>query len=177
MLYGKSRRFESISVDRSRGDGQFIPSPEKITFLINSDKYIGEDVDTARKLPYELTLDIKKGRIEDWKYGRFHASYKMVDAFSCYIECEGGTDFEVSGEYVPNMLSVYTPGWGDYISMYIDPDGRVEDFNSKEAADSLRRYIFNLLRENKQHWYSLRSEHHIKCSGFSLDKIYILTNI
>ncbi len=79
-------------------------------------------------------IDAETGIIKDWPNGttaRVH--YKVVDGFSAkFLDANGGTVVEIEEEYVPDFMSPKEEGFGDYIIMDIDSDGKIADWEFRD---------------------------------------------
>ena len=108
----------------------------------------GVDWDTFNSLPATLTLDLKTGKIKNWKYGAFNLNLKMVDR-GYYKIYTPYCYYEVFNEYVPEALAVSMAGWGDYIRLDISSDGSVIGFDKRKAQEELNFYINDLKRKSR----------------------------
>ena len=77
-------------------------------------------------------IDLETGVIEDWPKGTTASiHYKVCDA-GCYylLDAEGNTVASLEQEYVPKMMCPKSPGYGDYIIMDIDEDGKIDNWTA-----------------------------------------------
>lgn len=71
-------------------------------------------------------IELETGRVRDWPQGTTaDIHYKVCDAGE-YELLDGRKVVAQRAGYVPDMLSVGEPGYGDYIIMKIGPDGLIE---------------------------------------------------
>ena len=77
-------------------------------------------------------IDIDNGIITNWKQGiKAEIHYKVVDEGSYYLkDSEGKIIATMENEYVPNMLCPKKRGYGDYIIMDIDENGKISNWNA-----------------------------------------------
>lgn len=72
-------------------------------------------------------IDIDTGVIHGWPAGvKADIHYKICDSGSYYIKDESGeTVLSIEDNYVPSCLSPKGGGYGDYIKMYVDGNGKI----------------------------------------------------
>ena len=88
---------------------------------------------------FDITIDVNTGHIENWPSGVTAKTwYKVCDC--CKVLVDG---FKAYDDYVPDFLSIYANGHGDYIFIEIDGDGIIKDWN----PDKCREFIENNLEE------------------------------
>lgn len=75
-------------------------------------------------------IDIDSGVITNWKQGvKAEVHYKVCDAGSYYLQdAESNTVLSIEQDYVPKMMCPKESGYGDYIIMDIDENGKIENF-------------------------------------------------
>ena len=75
-------------------------------------------------------IDIDNGIITNWKQGvKAEIHYKVVDEGSYYLkDSEGKVISSMENEYVPNILCPKESGYGDYIIMDIDENGKISNW-------------------------------------------------
>ena len=75
-------------------------------------------------------IDIDSGVITNWKQGvKAEVHYKVCDAGSYYLQdSEGNTVLSIEQDYVPKMMCPKESGYGDYIIMDIDENGKIANF-------------------------------------------------
>jgi len=75
-------------------------------------------------------IDIDSGVITNWKQGvKAEVHYKVCDAGSYYLQdTEGNTVLSIEQDYVPKMMCPKESGYGDYIIMDIDENGKIANF-------------------------------------------------
>jgi len=76
-------------------------------------------------------IDIDSGVINNWKQGvKAEVLYKVCDYGSYYLQdSEGNTILSIEDYYVPEILYPKNNGYGDYIIMDIDENGKIANFN------------------------------------------------
>lgn len=76
---------------------------------------------------WEPIIDLETGRVRNWPEGTTaDVHYKVCDAGEYeLLDAQGELVAEQHG-YVPDMLGVGEPSYGDYIIMKIGPDGLIE---------------------------------------------------
>lgn len=81
------------------------------------------------------TIEIETGLIRDWPQGTTASiHYKVCDSGSYFLaEEDGNRVMQRLEDYVPVCLCPKTDGYGDYIAMNIDSDGKIQDWD-KEAV-------------------------------------------
>jgi len=81
-------------------------------------------------------IDIDSGVITNWKQGtKADVHYKVCDAGSYYLEdTEGNTVLSIEGDYVPKMMCPKESGYGDYIIMDIDENGKIADWDGTNLS-------------------------------------------
>lgn len=84
-------------------------------------------------------IHIDSGVITNWRQGvTASVHYKVCDAGSYYVKDEAGNViFSSEGDYVPSILSPGGLGYGDYIIMNIDADGKIENWEASDIVDLL----------------------------------------
>lgn len=93
---------------------------------------------------WKIDIDIETGVIKDWPQGTTASvHYKVCDAGNYYLlDASGNVVASREDAYVPSSLCPRKSGYGDYIIMDIDGDGRIEgwdpdvdEFNASESDD------------------------------------------
>lgn len=76
-------------------------------------------------------IDIDTGVITNWKQGvRASTHYKVCDEGSYYLlDNEGNTVLSIEDNYVPSILYPKGGGYGDYIILEIDENGKIDGWN------------------------------------------------
>lgn len=82
---------------------------------------------------WDITIDIETGKIDDWKKDFCLKTWFKVcdDGYYQIIDSEGNIVWDSLEEkeyYVPDFLSVDS-GYGDYVTLNIDGEGKIEKFN------------------------------------------------
>lgn len=84
---------------------------------------------TKGEYDWDITIDFATGRIEGWPEGTTARTwYKVCDC--CKIMVDGYKDYY---DYVPNFLSIYARGFGDYIYVEIEGDGTIKDWDKSKV--------------------------------------------
>lgn len=75
-------------------------------------------------------IDIDSGVITNWEQGiKAEVHYKVCDAGSYYLQdSEGNTVLSIEENYVPKIMCPKESGYGDYIIMDIDENGKIANF-------------------------------------------------
>lgn len=83
-----------------------------------------------------IKIDIETGIVTDWAY------QELNDVFSIYAKVRDEGTYKLYDDqhneivsyqgYVPDILSCVDEGYGDYLSMNISPDGRIDKWNSSK---------------------------------------------
>jgi hypothetical protein len=90
--------------------------------------------DAAKRNPsdsyrWQLTIDLSKGEILDWPLGTTaNIHYKICDDGTYYLLDENKNVLEEKNCYVPDILAYNCDGWGDYIIMNIDKNGKIKNY-------------------------------------------------
>lgn len=80
-------------------------------------------------------IDIDSGIITNWRYGTTaEIHYKVCDECGWELRDENDELVKMGNGYVPKTLCPKENGYGDYIIMDIDKDGKIKDwkFNPKD---------------------------------------------
>lgn len=80
-------------------------------------------------------IDIDSGVITNWTKGvTADVHYKVCDAGCYYLQdVDGNTVLSIENDYVPKMMCPKERGYGDYIIMDIDENGKIANF--KQTLD------------------------------------------
>ena len=83
----------------------------------------------TNRLRWRPMIDIKEGVIINWRKGTTaHAFYKVCDDGTySLLDADKKVLYEVDS-YVPDCLAIEDEGFGDYIDMVIDEDGKIKDW-------------------------------------------------
>jgi len=78
---------------------------------------------------WRVTIDLQSGIIQDWPTGTTaDIHYKVCDeGVYALLDNEKNTAIEVDG-YVPSMMCPEGNGYGDYVIMEIDGDGKINNW-------------------------------------------------
>jgi hypothetical protein len=76
-------------------------------------------------------IDLETGIITNWQKGvSAHIHYKVCDGGNYYLKDEeGNVVASLEDDYVPKIMCPNKNGYGDYIKMDIDKEGRIKNFN------------------------------------------------
>lgn len=125
-----------IDFYESKGEGEpKMPCAEKIKEKPRENIYS----DHWRWRP---VIDIESGRITNWTAGteaRVH--YKVCDEFSCTLLDKNGKKVLSYEDYVPAFMYPQEDGWGDYIIMSIDKEGRIESWNPQHVISFVQEEL------------------------------------
>ena len=74
------------------------------------------------------SIDVDTGIIEHWPQGTTASvHYKVCDQFSAHLFDSNGLEVaKMENEYVPGFMCPKERGYGDYIIMDIDADGKID---------------------------------------------------
>lgn len=91
------------------------------------------DVIHINHLRWRPIIDIKEGVIVNWRKGTTaHAFYKICDGgVYSLLDSEKNVLYEVES-YVPDILAIEDCGFGDYVDMFIDEDGKIKNWKCTE---------------------------------------------
>lgn len=90
---------------------------------------VKDDTKSYVEYRWRLTIDLIEGKILDWPMG--------VEARVFYKVCDDGTYYLLDGDknvleekncYVPEILAYEQEGWGDYLIMKIDENGKILNY-------------------------------------------------
>ncbi len=75
-------------------------------------------------------IDLETGLITNWEKGKeANIHYKVCDAGEYWLQDENGEKIvKAKGYYVPDFLSIDRSGYGDYIIMKVDKDGKINNW-------------------------------------------------
>jgi len=95
---------------------------------------------------WEPIILIDYGKIIDWPEGMVaQIHYKVCDAGEYTVkDYEGKEVFKTDG-YVPDILSAAENGYGDYIILQVEPDGRIDNCRNHTTSESLTSSFFPLI--------------------------------
>jgi hypothetical protein len=84
------------------------------------------------------TIEIETGLIRDWPQGTSASvHYKVCDSGSYLLaEEDGNRVMQIIENYVPRCLCPLEEGYGDYIIMKIDGEGRIEGWNEETIENN-----------------------------------------
>lgn len=98
------------------------------------------DVIHTNHLRWRPIIDIKEGVIINWRKGtKAHAFYKICDDGTySLLDTDKKVLYEVDS-YVPNVLAIEFSGFGDYVDMFIDENGKISGWicNEDDLTDLL----------------------------------------
>lgn len=77
-------------------------------------------------------IDIDSGIILNWEKGKSaDVHYKVCDSGSYFLlDEEGEIIAAIESDYVPSLLCPSRNGYGDYIIMHIDADGKIDNWKA-----------------------------------------------
>ena len=98
----------------------------------------GESTEEGELVPFKKgdlwcpIIDIDSGIVKDWPQGttaKIH--FKVCDCGSYYLKDEeGNTVLSIEGDYVPKIMCPKENGYGDYIIMDIDENGKIQNWKA-----------------------------------------------
>lgn len=78
---------------------------------------------------WKIVIDLETGTILDWPKGvTASVFYKVCDSGMYSLMTEDGEIVFVKRDYVPSMLCPNIDGYGDYVGLDIDENGKIDDF-------------------------------------------------
>lgn len=84
---------------------------------------------------WDVIIDLETGIIENWKKGiKAKVHYKVCDAGVYTLLNENREEVSEINGYVPRIMSPGDNGYGDYVIMEIDSDGKIKDWKVELAA-------------------------------------------
>ena len=102
---------------------------------------VGYDKYRNKEFYWHPTIDIENGIILNWPKGiNAYISYKVCDEFECKVYDENDNEVLHYEGYVPEFMSIEEEGYGDYINMIIDENGRIKNWLFNGAS---MREIYN----------------------------------
>lgn len=98
----------------------------------------GESNEEGNLVPFKKgelwcpVIDIDTGIIKDWPNGiKAEIHFKVCDEGSYFLKDENGnTVLSIENNYVPSIMFPKENGFGDYIIMNIDENGKIQDWES-----------------------------------------------
>lgn len=75
-------------------------------------------------------IDLETGLITNWEKGKeANIHYKVCDAGEYWLQDENGKKIvKAKGYYVPDFLAIDDSGFGDYIIMQVDKEGKINNW-------------------------------------------------
>ncbi len=75
-------------------------------------------------------IDLETGLITNWEKGKeANIHYKVCDDGEYWLQDENGEKIvKAKGYYVPDFLAIDDNGFGDYIIMKVDKDGKINNW-------------------------------------------------
>lgn len=105
----------------------------KVRYWEDSDINGNPDTEEGDMIPcrngdyWEPEIDIDTGVIINWEQGKIaDIHYKVCDMFSCTIHDADGLRIHDYDGYVPAVMCPEESGYGDYIIMSIDENGKID---------------------------------------------------
>ncbi|MBQ5454698.1 MAG: hypothetical protein IIT63_02610 [Prevotella sp.] len=90
-----------------------------------------QEIDGEKNWVFDI--DIKTGKIKDWPKGTTaETHYKTCDDNTISFIGHNGKVLREVDCYVPGFLAIEDSGYGDYIIINIDGDGKINDFRFNE---------------------------------------------
>lgn len=85
-------------------------------------------------------IDIKTGVIQNWNGKEVGLYDKLRDEGTYELVCNGKVICSIDG-YVPDFCCIGEDGYGDYISMTVNSDGSINDWNYEKCADKCLKFF------------------------------------
>lgn len=80
---------------------------------------------------WDITIDLETGIVQDWKNGMTAKThFKVSDAGEYQLLNNNKVEIEHYCGYVPGMLSPKGGGYGDYVILEIDSNGKIDSFKA-----------------------------------------------
>lgn len=121
-----------------------VPFPEDA--IVNGVEETGEsprmpfmvsDMEAPCVFSWNIEIDVETGVIVGWKEmfpgTTAKTYYKVCDCL--YFEYDG----IVYDDYVPRFLSIFDTGYGDYIYLEIDGEGRIKDWDVEKFKNEIEK--------------------------------------
>lgn len=87
---------------------------------------------------WQPTINLATGRVYDWPDGTTASiHYKVCDAGAYELLNADGLMVAAKSGYVPDVLGVGEPSYGDYIIMEIGPDGVINGWDAPDIDPDL----------------------------------------
>jgi hypothetical protein len=108
----------------------------------NTDKFCGEmneiiwDLDIRKG----IISGVENGVVKPWDSGNVHIGFKIVDGGNYILMGNGREIFRKDFEYVPDFLQIEENGYGDYIEIDIEKNGKVKGWN-RERINQVYRFF------------------------------------
>lgn len=98
---------------------------------------------------FSMKINVDTGEVVGWPKGTIMNIYwKIVDeGLYQYLDENDNIIFEYDG-YVPNELAIEEEGYGDYVILNIDADGKIEHWNPVKIAREISATIENESNED-----------------------------
>lgn len=75
------------------------------------------------------TINIETGIIQDWPAGtKADVHYKCCDDGDYWLITDKGFELKMPGYYVPTILDITKEGYGDYVILNIDENGKIANW-------------------------------------------------
>lgn len=92
---------------------------------------------------WSIVIDAENGVVLGWPTGTIaRIFYKVCD--ECRVELDNGI---VRDEYVPDFLAIDDSGYGDYVYLTIDGDGKIQNWKQKNVEDWAVEYVKSKMAE------------------------------
>lgn len=103
----------------------------KMPFMIPN----GKHNDGISEFDWTVTIDVEAGKIENWPAGvTAKTYYKICDCF--HIKVDGKKEYY---DYVPDFFAIFDKGFGDYMYIEIDADGKIKNWNSSSCLNFIEK--------------------------------------
>lgn len=87
------------------------------------------------------TIDLETGIIKDWTIGTTaDVHYKCCDDGEYWLIADNGEEVKYKGYYVPSILDFTREGYGDYVIMKIDENGKILNWKQNPDIQSFLDY-------------------------------------
>lgn len=96
------------------------------------------DPDDETQMSVKMEINVNDGVVLNWPQGHTGRIYsKPVDSGVYTFTDAGGNTLKQIADYVIDGLDIDSEGWGDYIIMTINEDGKIKNWNKSVIMDVL----------------------------------------
>lgn len=120
-------------------DGECLMETNRYITGKNTPEFSGElgEIVWDLNIKTGVICGVEDGVSKPWESGEVYIGFKVVDMGNYILMGNGREIFRKDDEYVPEFLQIEENGWGDYIEIVIEKDGKVRGWN-----DMRRQQVF-----------------------------------